>query len=206
MNAAVLKTVESQDSVGSNPTLSATIHARNGPYRRHRALAAPGRLTATLTATKTGRQVLAAVLTCLLLLVPGGCSAPSVPEQPAGREQQAEVIVAEWLSSMAAGDAARAWQLMHPVTRSDVYHGLPPDFTHDVVSAQWGQFIWAVQPANFFDVHYLVDLRLANGLGSAPRFLIDRGLIHTHEVGDALVPYVGVRIDEPGEDGVLSNG
>ena len=114
--------------------------------------------------------------------------------------------MAEWLSSMAAGDAARAWQLMHPVTRADVYHGLQPDFTHDVVSAQWGRFAWAVQPANFFDVHYLVDLQLANGLGSAPRFLIDRGLIHTHEVGGVRVPYVGVRIDEPGEDGVLSNG
>jgi hypothetical protein len=107
---------------------------------------------------------------------------------------------------MAAGDAARAWELMHPVTRSDVYHGLQPDFTHDVVSAQWGRFVWEVQPAHFFDVHYLVDLRLANGLGSAPRFLMDRGLIHTHEVGNAVVPYVVVRIDEPGEDGVLSNG
>jgi hypothetical protein len=154
----------------------------------------------------TGRRVLGAVLTYLLLLVLSGCAPQlSVPTQPAGREPQAEAIVAEWLSSMAAGDAARAWELMHPVTRRDVYRGLQPDFTHDVVSAQ-GRFFWAVQPANFFDVHYLVDLRLANGLGATPRFLIDRGLIHTHEVGDALVPYVVVRIDEHGEDGVLSNG
>jgi hypothetical protein len=107
---------------------------------------------------------------------------------------------------MAAGDAARAWELMHPVTRSDVYHGLQLDFTRDVASAQWGRFAWEVQPANFFDVHYLVDLRLANGLESVPRFLMDRGLIHIQGVGDALVPYVGVRIDEPGEDGVLSSG
>jgi hypothetical protein len=154
------------------------------------------------------RQLLAVVLTSLLLLVPGGCVAqPPAPvpgQQPAGWERQAEAIVDEWLSSMAAGDAARAWELMHPVTRSDVYHGLELDFARDVVSAQWGRFVWEVQPANFFDVHYLVDLRLANGLESVPPFLLDRGLIHTQQVGG--VPYVGVRIDEPGEDGVLSNG
>jgi hypothetical protein len=152
------------------------------------------------------RQLLAVVLMSLLLLVPGGCVAqPPVPgQQPAGRERQAEAIVDEWLSSMVAGDAARAWQLMHPVTRSDVYHGLELDFARDVASAQWGRFVWEVQPANFFDVHYLVDLRLANGLESVPPFLLDRGLIHTTQVGG--VPYVGVRIDEPGEDGVLSNG
>lgn len=107
---------------------------------------------------------------------------------------------------MAAGDAARAWELMHPVTRSDVYHGLQPDFARDVASAQWGRFVWEVRPATFADVHYFVDLRLANGLESVPRFLMERGLIHTYGVGDTLVPYVGVLINEPGEDGVLSNG
>jgi hypothetical protein len=105
---------------------------------------------------------------------------------------------------MAAGDAARAWELMHPVTQSDVYHGLQLDFARDVASAQWGRFAWEVQPAHFSDVHYFVDLRFANGLESVPPFLLDRGLIHTTQVGG--VPYVGVRIDEPGEDGVLSNG
>ncbi len=149
---------------------------------------------------RVGNRLFEVVL-FLLLIVAGGCIA-----LPAEREQVAEALVNDWLSSMVAGDADRAWSLMHPVTQSQVYHDSQADFANDVATAQWVGLIWQVQPASFNDGHYLVELSVPTGLGSVPQFLLNRGLIDTTVAGDhPNVPYVGVRIDGSGV-GILSNG
>lgn len=108
---------------------------------------------------------------------------------------------------MAAGDVQGAWNLMHPVTRSDVYHGSQVEFATDVLGAEWDGFEWEVALPHFHDVHYIADLHFPNGWQSMPDFLADRRLIDESLVNGETVPYVVVRIDEPfGGAGILSNG
>ncbi len=66
---------------------------------------------------------------------------------------------------MAAGDGARAWNLMHSITRRDVYRDSRADFLGDVEAANWDGFDWQVEPPRFSDVHYLADVEVPNGLG-----------------------------------------